>query len=223
VLTQPRVRAARSSGGFFFLLAAIGVIAVVLFMGNIFGFLNFGFGSRTVDRSQPPLLVQLTDLSEYHASSANFQVLIDLEKDTKYVPDFISGQRSLMVAAGTVDASVDFTALKDENVVVSDGGDTITITLPPPYIDDVVLDHDNTYVGSRQRGLLDRVGGVFAGNPNNDQPLYQAATDKLHEAATNSELRALAEKNTRTMLESLMTSAGFEEVVVNFEEPPQPQ
>jgi hypothetical protein len=108
VLTQPRVRAARSSGGFFFLLAAIGVIAVVLFMGNIFGFLNLGFGSRTVDRSQPPLLVQLTDLSEYHASSANFQVLIDLEKDTKYVPDFISGQRSLMVAAGTVDASVDF-------------------------------------------------------------------------------------------------------------------
>jgi hypothetical protein len=223
VLTQPRVRAARSSGGFFFLLAAIGVIAVVLFMGNIFGFLNFGFGSRTVDRSQPPLLVQLTDLSEYHASSANFQVLIDLEKDTKYVPDFISGQRSLMVAAGTVDASVDFTALKDENVVVSDGGDTITITLPPPYIDDVVLDHDNTYVESRQRGLLDRVGGVFAGNPNNDQPLYQAATDKLHEAASNSELRSLAEKNTRTMLESLMTSAGFEEVVVNFEEPPQPQ
>ena len=223
MLTQPRVRAARSSGGFFFLLAAIGVIAVVLFMGNIFGFLNFGFGSRTVDRSQPPLLVQLTDLSEYHASSANFQVLIDLEKDTKYVPDFISGQRSLMVAAGTVDASVDFTALKDENVVVSNGGDTITITLPPPYIDDVVLDHDNTYVESRQRGLLDRVGGVFAGNPNNDQPLYQAATDKLHEAASNSELRSLAEKNTRTMLESLMTSAGFEEVVVNFEEPPQPQ
>ena len=207
----------------FFLLAATGAVVIVLFMGNIFGFLNFGFGSRTVDRSQPPLLVQLTDLSEYHASSANFQVLIDLEKDTKYVPDFISGQRSLMVAAGTVDASVDFSGLKDENVVVSDGGDTITITLPPPYIDDVVLDHDNTYVESRQRGLLDRVGGVFAGNPNNDQPLYQAATDKLHEAASNSELRSLAEKNTRTMLESLMTSAGFEAVVVNFEEPPQPQ
>ena len=88
---------------------------------------------------------------------------------------------------------------------------------------DVVLDHDNTYVESRQRGLIDRVGGVFTGNPSNDQPLYQAASDKLHEAATNSELRSLAEENTRTMLESLMTSAGFEEVVVNFEEPPQPQ
>ena len=224
MLTQPRVRAARSGGGFvFFLLAAFGVVAVVLFMGNVFGFLNFGFGSKTIDRSQPPLLVQLTDLSEYHASSANFQVLIDLEKDTKYLPDFVSGQRALMVAAGTVDASVDFSGLKDENVVVSNGGDTVTITLPPPYVDDVVLDHDNTYVESRQRGLLDRVGGVFAGNPNNDQPLYQAATDKLSEAAANSELRSLAEKNTRTMLESLMTSAGYEEVIVNFVEPPQPQ
>jgi hypothetical protein len=207
----------------FFLLAATGAVVIVLFMGNIFGFLNFGFGSRTIDRSQPPLLVQLTDLSEYHASSANFQVLVDIEKDTKYVPDFVSGQRSLMVAAGTVDASVDFRGLKDENVVVSEDGERITITLPPPYVDDVVLDHDNTYVESRQRGLLDRVGGVFSGNPSNDQPLYQAATDKLHEAASSSELRSLAEKNTRSMLESLMTSAGFEEVVVNFEQPPQPQ
>lgn len=222
VLSQPRVRAARG-GGLLLLLAAIGITAVVLLAGNIFGFFDFGFGSRTIDRSQPPLLVQLTDLSEYHASTGEFQVLVDLEKDTKYLPDFISGQRALMVAAGSVDASVDFSGLKDENVVVSDGGKKVTITLPPPYIDDVVLDHDRTYVESRSRGLLDRLGSVFSGNPANDQPLYQAATEKLREAAGASQLRANAETNTRAMLESLMTSAGFEEVVVIFEELPQPQ
>jgi hypothetical protein len=222
VLTQPRVRAARG-GGFVLLLAAIGVAAVVMLAGNIFGFLNFGFGSKTIDRSQPPLLVELTDLSEYHASSANFNVIIDLEKDTKYLPDFISGQRALMVAAGTVDATVDFSGLTEENIVVSDDRTSVTITLPPPELSEVTLDHDRTYVESRSRGLFDRVGGIFSGNPANDQPLYQAAESKLSEAAAASELRSLAETNTTSMLVSLMTSLGFEDVTVVFETPPQPQ
>jgi hypothetical protein len=222
VLTQPKVRVARG-GGFFFLLAAIGVAALVLVAGNIFGFLDLGFGSKTIDRSQPPLLVELTDLSEYHAASANFQAIVDLEKDTRYLPDFLSGQRALMVAAGTVDATVDFSGLTDENIAVSEDRKSVTVTLPKPVLDDVVLDNDRTYVETRDRGLLDRVGGVFSGNPTNDQPLYQAAADKLHEAAANSELLELAEQNTRSMLEGLLTSLGFDEVTVVFEEPPQPQ
>jgi hypothetical protein len=205
------------------LLAAVGIAAMFMIAGNLFGFLDFGFGSKTIDRSQPPLLVQLTDLSEYHASQATFHEIVDLEKDTKYLPDFISGSRALLVAAGTVDATVDFSELTDENVVVSEDGDSITITLPPPTLSPVTLDHDRTYVESRNRGLFDRVGGIFSGNPADDQKLYQAAEDKITEAAAASELRSLAEKNTRTMLESLMTSAGFEEVTVVFEQPPQPQ
>ena len=222
VLTQPKVRAARG-GGFVLLLAAIGIAAVVMLAGNIFGFLNFGFGSKTIDRSQPPLLLELTDLSEYHASTANFSVIVDLEKDTKYLPDFISGQRALMVAAGTVDATVDFSGLEDENIQVSEDRKSVTITLPPPELSEVTLDHDRTYVETRNRGLLDRVGGVFSGNPSNDQPLYQAAESKLSEAAAASELQALGEKNTRTMLESLLTSLGFEHVTVEFKAPPQPE
>jgi hypothetical protein len=204
-------------------LAAVGIAAVVMLAGNIFGLFSFGFGSTTIDRSQPPVLVKLTDLSEYHASQATFTEIIDLEKDTKYLPDFISGQRALMVAAGTVDATVDFSGLTEENVVVSEDRKSVTITLPPPELGEVVLDHDRTYVESRNRGLLDRVGSVFSGNPSNDQPLYQLAEAKLTEAAGASELRSLAETNTRSMLEGLMTSLGFEEVTVVFEYPPQPQ
>jgi hypothetical protein len=195
----------------------------VMMAGNIFGFLDFGFGSRKIDRSQPPLLVELTDLSEYHASSANFQVIIDVEDDTRFLPGFISGERALMVAAGTVDATVDFSGLRDENVVVSDDGKKVTITLPAPELDEVTLDNDRTYVESRSRGLFDRVGGVFSSNPTDDQELYQAAEGKLEEAAANSELTSLAETNTRSMLEGLLTSLGFEEVDVVFETPPQPQ
>jgi hypothetical protein len=222
VLTQPKVRAARG-GGFLLLLAAIGIAAVVMLAGNIFGLFSFGFGHTTIDRSQPPVLVKLTDLSEYHASQATFTEIIDLEKDTKYLPDFLSGSRALMVAAGTVDATVDFSNLTEEKVVVSDDRKSVTITLPPPTLSAPVIDNDRTYVESRNRGLFDRVGGMFTSNPSNDQPLYQAAEAKLTDAAEASELRSLAETNTRTMLESLMGSLGFEQVTVIFEAPPQPQ
>ena len=69
------------------------------------------FGSETVDRSQPPLLQSLVDLSEYHAASANFQVIVDSEKDAQFLPSFIRGERTVYVAGGSVDASVDFARL----------------------------------------------------------------------------------------------------------------
>ena len=123
--TQVRERGLRG-GGLVVLLAAVGLAALFLLSGNVFGFLNFG--ERTIDRSQPALLISLTDLSEYRAASANFQVVVDLEKDTKYLPDFIKGQRVIMVAAGNVDASIDFSQLKDESVEVSTDRRTVRIT-----------------------------------------------------------------------------------------------
>jgi hypothetical protein len=217
--THDKVRVARG-GGIMLLLAAVGLAALFLFAGQLFGFLDFG--SKTIDRSQPPLLLKLTDLAEYHAATANFEVIVDLEKDVNLLPSFLAGQRALMVAAGTVDAQVDFSKLKDENIEVSPDRKSVKITLPTPQLGDVVLDQERTYVSSRSRGLFDRIGGVFTGNPTNDQPLYQAAEEKLRVGAESSELRNLAEANTRSMLESLMKSLGFERVEVVFVAPPEP-
>lgn len=216
--TNSRERGART-GGLLLVLAAVGLAAIFLLLGNVFGFLDFS--EKTIDRSQPPLLVSLTDLAEYRAASANFEVVVDLEKDTKYLPDFIKGSRVIMVAAGNVDASVDFSGLKDENVVVSPDRRTVTITIPKPSLTEVRLDHDKTYVADRQRGIADRVAGVF-GNPANDQFLYQAAEGKLSDAAKASTILDLAETNTRAMLTSLLKSLGFENVTITFVAPANP-
>src|SRR6266536_655783 len=61
------------------------------------------FGTRTVDRSQPVLLLSLQNLSDYKAATANLQLVIDLEKDARFIPSFIKGERTLFVAAGSVD------------------------------------------------------------------------------------------------------------------------
>src|SRR6266545_4714469 len=69
------------------------------------------FATRSLDRSPPVVLKAIEDLHVYKAASGNFQVLIDLEKDSKYLPSFLKGERTLFVAAGSVDAEADFSGL----------------------------------------------------------------------------------------------------------------
>lgn len=199
---------------------AAGVIIALFVVGavDLFDFLPNPFKSETVDRSQPALLERLSDLSEYRAASAELQVLIDVEKDIRFLPSFVAGQRVTFLAGGSVDGAVDFGSLGDGAVEID--GDKVTITLPAAEIVDVDVDPDRSYVVNRDRGILDRVGGIFSDNPTGEQELYQLAEDKLRTAADQSALRDRAERNTRKMLEALLRSLGFDEVTVVFEEPP---
>ena len=82
-------------------LVALVVIAVLLLTGP----LN-PFGTDTKDRSQPVLIKSLENLSDYHAATANMQVVVDVEEDARLLPSFIKGERTLFVAAGNVDRMV---------------------------------------------------------------------------------------------------------------------
>lgn len=199
---------------------AAGVIVALFVVGaiDLFDFLPNPFKSETVDRSQPALLERLSDLSEYRAASAELQVLIDVEDDVRFVPSFLAGQRVTFLAGGSVDGAVDFGSLGDDAVEID--GDEVTITLPAAVIVDVDVDPDRSYVVNRERGVLDRIGGVFSDNPTGEQELYQLAEDKLRAAADQSALRDRAERNTRNMLTALLRSLGFDKVTVVFEEPP---
>jgi hypothetical protein len=128
------------------------------------------FGSETRDRSHPVLLKSLQDLSDYHAASANMEVVVDVEQDDKLLPSFIKGERVLFVAAGSVDGVVDFGGLEDPKNLQIDG-DAVTVTLPRAHLGDARLDPARTKVYDRDRGLLDRVGDVFSDNPADEQPL----------------------------------------------------
>src|SRR5918992_1039738 len=94
------------------------------------------FGEETKDRSQPVLIKSLENLSDYHAATANMQVVVDIEQDAKLLPSFIKGERTLFVAAGTVDAAVDFKGLaKDPDAVqVSDDRRSVRLRLPRPEL-----------------------------------------------------------------------------------------
>jgi len=196
-------------------LVSIGAVTVAQLV-DLLPSLHNPFGTETVDRSQPALLKAVTDLSRYEAASGNFQVIVDLEKDAKFMPDFIRGERTLFVAAGTVDASIDFSQIGDGAVTVSPDGRSVTVALPHARLSAARIDPEASRVVSRQRGLLDRLGGVFSDTPTGERQLYLLAEEKVEVAARAGGVRARAEANTRTMLKSLLGSLGYDDVTVVF-------
>ncbi|MGW1883269.1 DUF4230 domain-containing protein [Streptomyces sp. NPDC001970] len=174
------------------------------------------FGEETRDRSGPALLESIQDISRYEAAAGNFQVVVDLEKDTTYLPDAVRGTRVLYVGAGTVDAYVDMGTLDEKDVTVNKERTAATIRLPHAVLGKPALDPDRSYAVSKQRGLLDRLGDLFSDNPNNEQAVQQLAVRHIATAAKDSRLTAQAEQNTTRMLEGLLHSLGFTEVRVVY-------
>jgi hypothetical protein len=208
----------RSRSGWMVVAAIVvcGLLAVTGTLGNLLPSIPNPFSSRTIDRTQPALLQAMEDLSDYKAAAGNFQVLVDSEKDAKFLPSFIRGERTVYSAAGSVEASVDFSNLGPQSIVVSEDRRTVTISLPAPTLAEPTLDLDQSGVVSRDRGLLDRLGSVFSDTPTGERELQLAAQEKMKAAAAASDLATRAEQNTRKMLESLLGNLGFTSVTVTF-------
>jgi hypothetical protein len=182
------------------------IVAAVLFLVSRLPSLN-PFSEQDVDRSQPALLQSVKDLSEYHAAEGNFQVVVDLEHDVSWVPDVIAGDRTLFVAAGSVDAYVDFGGLKEDSLKVDTEKHTVQVRLPEPKLDKPSIDQKKTYLYSQERGVFDRVASLF--ETEDQQEFYVLAEDKISAAAKDAGLTARAAKNTRTMLSGMFKSLGY--------------
>src|SRR6266496_3916291 len=81
----------------------------------------------------------------------------------------------LVVAAGSVDAEIDFSRIGKGAIKVSDDRRTAVITLPHPALGKVRIDPDRSYVASRDRGILDRLSSVVSDDPNGQRELYRLA------------------------------------------------
>lgn len=218
-MTTPVKRLPRRMPGWAKVVAALVLVLVVFFAGlrlSVLPGLKDLFGTETHDRSGPALLKSVQDLSRYDAASGNFQVVVDLEKDAKLLPDAIRGTHTLYVGAGTVDAYVDLGKVGENDVKVNGDRTSATLRLPHAQLGKPALDPDRSYAVSKQRGLFDRLGDLFSDNPNGEQAVQKLAVRHIGDAAKESELTARAESNTTGMLEGLLRSLGFKEVRVSY-------
>ncbi|MFD7713190.1 DUF4230 domain-containing protein [Streptomyces sp. NPDC059785] len=199
-------------------VGAVVLVLVLLVAGglSLLPGLRDVFGTEEHDRSGPALLESIQDMSRYDAASGNFQVVVDLEKDAKYLPDALHGTRTLYVGSGSVDAYVDLGGLEKKDVSVNEDRTSATLRLPHAALGKPALDPDHSYAVSKQRGLLDRLGDFFSDNPNDERAVQRLASKHIGEAAEDSKLTSRAEENTTTMLEGLLRSLGFKEVKVTY-------
>ncbi|MCF3963313.1 DUF4230 domain-containing protein [Streptomyces fuscigenes] len=200
-------------------LVALVAVLALLFLGTRIHLLpGFGglFGEQSHDRTGPTLLQSIQDLNRYEAAEGNFQVVVDFQKDAKYLPDAIRGTRTLYVGAGTVGAYVDFGGIGKDDVRTDAKRTTATIRLPHARLGKPALDPDRSYTVDKQRGLLDRLGDFFSDNPDSEQAVSKLAARHISDAAKDSELTKRAESNTTAMLKGLLHSLGFTTVSVSY-------
>ncbi|HEU4449145.1 MAG TPA: DUF4230 domain-containing protein [Gaiellaceae bacterium] len=199
-------------------VVVLGVAWAIDRVADVFPDFDNPFATETVDRSGPAVLKSIRDIGEYRAASGDFEVIVDLEQDTG-LPDELLGERTLFVAAGSVDAGVDLRGLDEDAVEISDDRRSATITLPPARLFEPVVDAERSYTYERDRGLFNRIGDFFSDDGGSEGELTLLAEQKLREAAQRGAgLVPRAEENTSEMLRSLLGALGFTDVDVRFED-----
>jgi uncharacterized protein DUF4230 len=201
-------------------VVALGLLFFLLGRADLLPGIPNPFAEKDKDRSGPVLLKSIQDMNRFEGASGNFEVVVDLQKDAKFLPDIVKGKRTLYVGAGSVNAYVDLGSVGPAAVQVSDDRKTAAIRLPHAALERTSLDPQHSYVVSQQRGFFDRVGDFFGSNPGNMQQLNELAARKIQDAAKQTELGTRAETNTRSMLQRMLTTLGFTRVDVSFGPPP---
>lgn len=178
-------------------------------MAKLLG-ISVPFQTHTTDRSQPVLLKSIQELKQYHAAVGTFQVIVDVKDDVDWVPDFLAGERSLFVAAGTVNAYVDFSGFAEGDLRLSEDGKSVTIRLPAAKLDKPNLDFERSYIFSQERGALNRLKDAFA--TKDQQRLYALAEAKIAAAAKESELLKQADENAKANLSTTLNAVGIKAI-----------
>ena len=123
-----------------------------------------------------------------------------------YLPDFLVGDKLLLVAHGEVIAGIDLGQLKAGDVSVR--GDTVSVHLPTAQILTTRIDNVRTRVYSRTTGLL------VSSDPNLESAVRLTAEQQIAQAALDDGILEKARQNARTSVTALLYGLGFRIVEV---------
>ena len=154
--------------------------------------------------SQPTVVNRIQRLQRLETVVYTMDKIVTGERENPFLPNFLAGDRILLLVHGEVVAGIDFGNLKSGDVAVS--GKNIRLHLPQPQLFTTRLDSDKTRVYSRQTGLLVPV------DPNLESLVRQEAEHQLQDAALQDGILKTAQQNARSTIMSLLTGLGFEKI-----------
>ena len=158
----------------------------------------------TIDVSQPTVVDRIQRLQRLETVVYTMDKLVTGAKENPIFPDFLAGDRLLMMVHGEVVAGIDFSNLKLDDVRVD--GKQIHLHLPAAQVFSTRLDSAKTRVYSRQTGLL------VATDPNLETQVRQEAERQMQEAALADGILRTAQQNAAATIRSLLQGLGFEKI-----------
>jgi hypothetical protein len=174
------------------------------FLGRVAG-LIVGRGTR-VDTSAPTVVDRIRQLSRLETVEYSLDKIVEGERGNPYLPDFLVGDKLLLIAHGEVTAGVDLAELKPGDVSVH--GDAATVRLPAPEVLSTRIDNAKTRIYSRTTGLL------VSADPNLETQVRQAAEQQMTQAAMADGILDKARQNARASVTALLEGLGFKHVDV---------
>jgi hypothetical protein len=153
---------------------------------------------------QPAVVNQIQQLRRLETVIYSMDKIVSGEKENAILPDFLAGDRLLMLVHGEVVAGVDFASLNSGDVTVE--GKHARLHLPEAQVFSTRLDNARTRVYSRQTGLLVPV------DPNLETKVRQEAERQIQQAALTDGILKTAHQNARTTLTGLLQGLGFTSV-----------
>jgi hypothetical protein len=161
----------------------------------------------TIDVSQPTVVDRIQRLQRLETVMYTMDKLVTGAKENPFFPDFLAGDRLLMMVHGEVVAGIDFSNLKPGDVKVD--GKQIHLHLPASQVFRTRIDSAKTRVYSRQTGLL------VPTDPNLETQVREEAERQLLQAALIDGILKTAQQNAVLTVTSLLQGLGFEKIDID--------
>src|SRR5579859_6133467 len=204
--SRPGVVAALILGAFagVILVGSVGGLLLARSSGQTLSHLWSALTGRTlsIDVSQPTVVDRIQRLQRLETVVYTLDKIVAGAKQSSVLPDFLAGDRLLMLVHGEVVAGIDFSNLQPGDVKVE--GKQVHLHLPAAQIFRTSLDSAKTRVYSRQTGLL------VPTDPNLETQVRQEAERQLQQAALSDGILATAQQNATSTIRSLLQGLGFE-------------
>lgn len=164
-----------------------------------------GRGTR-VDTSTPAVVEKIRQLSRLETVDYSIDKIVEGSRQNPYLPNFLVGDKLLLVAHGDVVAGVDLSQLQAADVAVD--GSHVKVRLPQAQVLSTRLDNAHTRVYSRITGLL------VEADPNLESEVRLAAEDQFTQAALADGVLEKARQNAQASVSALLRGLGFQSVDV---------
>jgi hypothetical protein len=161
----------------------------------------------SIDTSLPTVVNKIQRLQRLESVNYSLDKIVEGDRQISVLPDFLVGDKLLLVVHGNVIAGVDLDQLKTSDVQIE--GRSIQIHLPPAQIFVTALDNTKTRVYSRTTGLL------VPEDPNLESQVRAEAQQQIQQAALADGILAAANKNASATVKSMLLGLGFQQVTVD--------